>query len=124
MKIGDYVRLKAGVIRKICLIEDCIDGSHNYIIDKTYNNRFNQEILCIDNTCIIKSSDKPIGVIDFGDYVNGSRVVDICEQCVWVVETEYDVYTDSAACIRYNNEDIKSIVTKEQFEKIEYKVGD
>lgn len=59
-----------------------------------------------------------------GDYVNGNRVIeidnkskDIFNKYLLVEETDYDNCN-----ISYSNNDIKSIVTKEQFEAMEYKV--
>lgn len=67
-----------------------------------------------------KSSPNIIDLIEEGDYVNGIYV-DIIEKeqkRVWHVSC----YGDED--IVFYNEDIKSIVTKEQFENCMYKVGD
>ena len=72
----------------------------------------------------IKASNNIIDLIEVGDYVNGAKVdniilkddKEICFRYIYAFEKE-DVYT-------LHLEDIKSIVTKEQFESMEYKVNE
>ena len=110
MKIGDYVRTIYGIAK----IENISCG----------------EDLWFDNDNIIKSAEGTpkglLSLIEAGDYVNGYKVE--------YVDTEYGPYgvyievpfvdSESIGCninlIRA--EEIKSIVTKEQFEKMEYKI--
>ena len=73
---------------------------------------------------IINASNNIIDLIEVGDYVNGNRVIeidnkskDIFNKYLLVEETDYDNYN-----ISYSNNDIKSIVTKQCFESMEYKV--
>ena len=61
-----------------------------------------------------KASHKIIDLIEVGDYVNGFRVVYINHKY------EYLEVSDEEYII--NKEDIKSIVTKEQFESMSYKI--
>jgi hypothetical protein len=75
-----------------------------------------------------KASHNIIDLIEVGDYVNGYRV-DYIEninannnfilQRIFCEEYEKDLYSKS-----FKPSDIKSIVTKEQFSSMEYKVGD
>lgn len=70
---------------------------------------------------IVKASNNIIDLIEVGDYVNGSEVLKL----------GIDNYDDNATykkylrCVgnSYFNEQIKSIVTKEQFESMSYKVN-
>ena len=62
---------------------------------------------------IIKASHNIMDLIEVGDYVNGDRVTQVTSR---YVEVCYGI--DS--CDFINEEDIKSIVTKEQFESIKY----
>ena len=68
-----------------------------------------------ENVClldeVIKSSPNLIDLIEVGDYVNGFRV-DRVEK-----DIDYDGYA-------ITGEQIKSIVTREQFESMEYKIGE
>ena len=118
MKVGDYVRTKRGLIARILKINSTgsITCDRNiYWGAGDYNSK---KTLC-DLTQIIKSSPDIIDLIQEGDYVNGdciSRVeVDSIDGIKRAYNCEY--YT---AC--YENKDIKTIATKEQFESMEYEV--
>ena len=108
MKIGDYVRTeisslnlqRIGKIRKI-ISEDFI----------------HTDIGTYDKENIIKSSPNIIDLIEVGDYVNGIRVDEIKNGQLRTAS-----YYDGYICHLCNEEDIKSIVTKEQFESMEYKL--
>ena len=79
-------------------------------------------------TNIIKASYNIIDILEKGDYVNGSKVIDISiigkdkEKWVWVEQTEDNDNKYGDDYVGYNNEQIKSIVTKEQMEQMVYKV--
>ena len=65
----------------------------------------------------IIASHNLIDLIEVGDYVNGSKVIDIVENDVYVS----NFYEEQ--CIgQVSKKNIKSIVTKEQFESIKYEV--
>ena len=119
MKVGDYVRTKNGLIRKIVEIDKLIYIDKDYISDEPeYHNSLIEED-------VIKSSPNLIDLIEVGDYVNGKKVID--KQYHYTDEDSRDI---GEWCIFYENValgdyqyDIKSIVTKEQFSSMEYKVG-
>ena len=75
---------------------------------------------------IVKTSYNIIDILEIGDYVNGHEVKDISiigkdkEKWVWVEQTEDTDNKYGDDYVGYNNEQIKSIVTKEQFESMEY----
>jgi hypothetical protein len=65
---------------------------------------------------IIKSSHNIIDLIEVGDYVNGHEVD---------YKFEYSLRFQSGQDYWYmKNEDIKSIVTKEQFSSMKYRLGE
>ena len=74
---------------------------------------------------ILKASHNIIDLIGEGDYVNGFRVdaIGIYQSIKTGVET-YAAVDCSALFNCFYEEDIKSIVTKEQFESMSYKVGE
>lgn len=97
---GMYVRTNEGKITKIIEIDK--DGFER--VDK-----------CIDftNYNIIKASYNIIDLIEEGDYVNGYKVKYTLKKLLGFEDgQDGDWYM--------SNENIKSIVTKEQFESIEY----
>ena len=107
MDIGDYVRTKdyQNIRSRIGKIIKQ-DGKYYYLdIDK------DTQMVWEEDT-VLKSSPRIIDLIQKGDYVNG--------ECVISVDS-IEIYTRDGM---YLNEDIKSIVTKEQFESMEYKVSE
>jgi len=113
MKVGDYVRTPQGIIAKIIDIQEdtgqyFLNGnavsleSKNYIADKN--------ITIGEN---FKHSPNIIDLIEVGDYVNGCPVL--------------HKENNELICgllLRYKEENIQNVVTKEQFESMEYKVGE
>ena len=125
MKVGDYVRSDKGIIAKITNI----NKTGSIVCDRNiyygFNVVSNKRVLC-DLSKIIKSSPNIIDLIEVGDYVNGRKVSKINldmtfnkEKSILCGDFDYD-------CLEtiYTNEDIKSILTKEQFESMEYRIGE
>ena len=114
MEVGDYVRTEDGKIAKVIAIEESLTFAgyeKKVTTDKfKYSNR--------DMVIIKKSSSNIIDLIKRFDLVNGHLV--ICK----MYENEKNIPT-IVKCVGeyyFKEEDIKSIVTKEQFESMEYKV--
>ncbi len=110
LEVGMYVRTKRGQIGKIVTI-----GRDNIAIE--FNGMW-QDIVLKEN--IIKSSFNIIDLIEEGDYVNGHRVILVNDTFTYAsvnVETSVE-----ATCEIIPKNNIKSIVTKEQFEKMCYRL--
>ena len=116
MKRGDYVRTKNYGIAKILNIYNSTTTNYSSIIlDKIDNfGRLGVNITLDD--IIGNPSKKPIDLIEAGDYVNGERIEFITNKGQLLTEYGYDLFE------QYEN--IKSIVTKEQVESMEYKIGE
>ena len=108
LKEGMYVRTKDGLIDKViidykgcCNSTTCnckhVSCEHNYY----------------DEEDIVKTSDNPIDLIEEGDYVNGYRVTYVYPNLIKV---------DSTDIWEIHPHDIKSIITKEQFNSVKYEV--
>ena len=132
LEVGMYVRYKR--------------GSMGYIepadkIGKIINIIFESDIYELDNnnsifeSDVVKASYNIIDILEEGDYVNGYYVSKIWEK------DEITHYVDGTPIKRkqreiviqapnyggieiLKNKNIKSIVTKEQFEQMSYKVGE
>lgn len=80
----------------------------------------NNSYYVFDSSCIIKASYNITDLIEVGDYVNSKYVDEVA-----YIEDEYYIKTKVS---NTNNYDylpahlIKSIVTKEQFEQMSYKI--
>ena len=109
IEVNEYVRTKNGKIDKVInsnfymrIYVECENGL--YLIEN-----------------IVKHSKQLIDLIEVGDYVNGREVLDVYKpRDVW---EPVEIRVDS----RYTNfiltEDIKTILTKEQYMTNCYKVG-
>lgn len=109
MKVGDYVRTDDGLIGKIVSEPYEYKDSIGHDIDFGDNNIYNEYEIYQN---IIKTSPSIIDILEVGDYVNG----------VIVTQSHIDNIKYIAPEIKENNYGIKSIVTKEQFEAMEYKI--
>ena len=96
LEIGMYVRTINGKIWVITS-QRAISGHKKDIINASYN---------------------IIDLIEVGDYVNGYKVLNVLDFNDNTRMLSLDKIYDS----KITNEDIKSILTKEQFESMEYKV--
>lgn len=109
MKVGDYVRYISVYnneikIRKI----NAIIPPDNLIEENYY--KFNDFEGTIKKD-IVKSSPNIIDLIEVGDYVNGFPIIG---------KTDNELL--AVGFMKFEENDIKSILTKEQFESMEYKV--
>ena len=108
MKVGDYVRYKNFSYDDVVYIGKITDCKIGYEIDGRM-------------TSAIKLMKEPspniIDLIEVEDYVNGERVTQVTNDYIEVCYGR-----DSTDFIKEKN--IKSIVTKEQFLQMEYRIGE
>ena len=115
LEVGMYVRTKDG------FIDEVIIEYHGYCNNPNCKRK---HVSCkynyYDEENIVKASHNIIDLIEVGDYVNGYNVAGKetlgQELFVYIVKDRYGTY--------FKNSDIKSIVTKEQFESMKYRIGD
>ena len=116
LKEGMYVRTKSGEIGKLeeLYCQDSYEHSVRMKINGYYDSYLLKEI------DFEKASNNIIDLIEVGDYVNGFRVdeVDYSKSTIYIGNTSKVIEEALFSC------DIKSIVTKEQFESMSYKVGE
>ena len=127
MKVGDYVRNKYGIAKIIDIKNNngidvlTFDKNICFLVNKKTgeikdDKLFNQ-LAIIEGVDInkIKSSPNIIDLIEVGDYVNGEIVL----------STQFNIGTGRIDSQReLYEQDIKSIVTKEQFESMKYEMGE
>ena len=110
ISINEYVRTDNGIIGKYVKFrgnQDSIENNNKWIgfdIEKD----------------IVKHSKDIIDLIEVGDYVNGSKVIDIAQAPIKAVYTDSE--EQKLALIPIVNDQIKSIITKEQIKQIEYRI--
>lgn len=107
-----YIRTKDGIIDKILKL------------NKSYVKGVSQkdELYAYDIDNIVKASYNIIDILEEGDYVNGHRVdkVVIGPKCSYALLEEVGYYVDTQKDI--DDYEIKSVVTSQQFESLEYKI--
>ena len=118
MKIGDYVRTEYGIAK---IEEIKPDDKHKtiwYTVDKAQYHCF-----LVNTQDIIKSSLNIIDLIEEGDYVNGYFIEGNKGNYLETgdIDGEYS-YLGHIEYRKIYERDIETIVTKEQFENMEYKV--
>ena len=104
-----FVRTKEGKILK-CFKSESMNLPIYYVIGSKTNSY-------VEYQDVKKVSENIIDIVEVGDYVNGYRV-----SCISGVTK--NIYTDDINIYFKKEEDIKSIVTKEQFEAMAYKIGE
>lgn len=120
IEVGMYVRTKYGIGKIdetrvfIGTFEIHLDSNKGRIHNVTDNTYWNTS-----DDIIGKPSKNPVDLIEVGDYVNGDKVTEMMirmrdEQGVFGLPDHYKMFVDEIP--------IKSIVTREQFEAMEYKV--
>ena len=114
-----YVRTKKGIAKIVEIFDKENEPYYGakYRTDTFLEIYYDSEY--IGDEDISKSSHNIIDLIEVGDYVNGLKVIDIVENDIYISDYYAESYIGMAKV-----KDIKSIVTKEQFSKMEYKVGD
>ena len=104
IEVGEYVRTNYGRICKVI--------NNDYFMPR-YLECENE--MLIDRTNIVKHSKNIIDLIKVGDYINGRKVYKITSACIYCVgKAVQNKFTIN----------IETILTKEQYEKNCYRLGD
>ncbi len=123
IEIGEYVRTKNKGIKRI----DRIDNNktvNKYLYFTGIEDFEGKEYGIIKTIEIVKHSKQLIDLIECGDFVNKYRVENVINEgpCPSGKCVDIDSSKDSSECTLWE-EDIQTILTKEQFEANCYKVG-
>jgi hypothetical protein len=124
VNIGDYIRTPFGITKCInkqqIIIENDLfcETKYGYLY---YLEDYDDEICNITDSNLdeYKHSANIIDLIEIGDYVNGKEVID------FMLENgkRKGIIVD-ADIWGFDIDEIKSIVTKEQFESMKYRIGE
>lgn len=104
IEVGEYVRTNYGRICKVI--------NNDYFMPR-YLECENE--MLIDRTNIVKYSKNIIDLIEVGDYINGQKVYKITSACIYCV---------GKAVQNKLTINIETILTKEQYERNCYRLGD
>lgn len=121
IKVGDYIRTRKGSIGQVTNIAEWGNRKKYLIhwdIGKTYY---------ITGLTIIDNDSKISKLIKVGDYVNGQKITKITKDPF--IKEQIDLWTDRTIPFdgdyqqeRFIENEIETVVTKEQFEIGSYKV--
>ena len=117
IEINEYVRTRTGHFYKITRIDE-----NGLIYWNKIQCGWSMEQL---KDIVVKHSKNIIDLIEVGDYVNGYKVIYVInntESCPSGKCVDIDSSKDSSECTLWE-EDIKTILTKEQYMANYYKVG-
>ena len=109
IEIGEYVRTNNKGIKRI----ERIDNNktvNKYLYFTGVEDFEGKEYGIIKTTEIVKHSKQLIDLIDFGDFVNGEKIIEKWDTRISSIKSNF------------NEEDIKTILTKEQMEANQYVV--
>ena len=116
-----YVRTKDGIIAKVDYIDD-----NTIFFDKDLYRTYGDSIDFLEKDNlerIVKASYNIIDILEEGDYVNGNKVIEIEKNYKFIDGTIRDIlWTDTKMQKAIWDETIKSIVTKEMFSSVEYRM--
>lgn len=118
----EYIRTYDGIIGKILEDEDI--GENGVYIDTTFLDDYADETNFVKYEDIKKHSFNIIDLIEERDYVNGIKIYSL-KKGIGYGDKEQEVVIinkNFCNCKFIRTEDIKSIVTKEQFERMKYEV--
>lgn len=110
LEVGMYVRIHTGKIGKILKIDNRFERLKYHIDCEKY--------YCTDMR-FKKYSKNLMDLIETDDYVNGTKVTDILKRQDTNETTELILEFGESI---HHECDIKSIVTKEQFKRLEYRL--
>lgn len=120
LKEGMYIRY-VPTLGKYTQKISKITKTKNCMLDMCYTLDDKEEVFSSHFDEIIKASHNIIDLIEVGDYVNGSKVIEIEKDYKFIDNEIRDIlWLDNKRNNAVWKETIKSIVTKEQFSQISY----
>lgn len=117
INIGDYVRTKSNGIKQIYEIDNK-KSKYKYLFKlkkQDGDGCVDLGQLCNDN--ITKHSKDIIDLVQVGDYVNGREVTSFGYD-----HNDKIIYVNTISCLSFENDEIKSVLTKKQFESNAYTI--
>lgn len=123
LEVGMYVKTKKGIYKINYFINNNYTQKFTYIDNKGVSN-------ILENDEVIKASHNIIDLIEEGDYINGLRVEkskygELYTSYTYMggdIGLQQETYTTFLK--DYEKDDVYSILTKEQFKSMSYKVDE
>lgn len=126
LEVGQFARLKSGYICKIINVNDFREPNMKYGVEANYL----KDVMFIGDDDVVKASYNIIDILEVGDYVNGYKVEKVNNNLSEHkgICNSLDTYLwgindlDEFEKIVIFENDIKSVVTKEEFESMKYRI--
>ena len=127
LEIGKFIRTPYGIRKIVNITKDDGYGKPKVRVielDRHLNTPYKFDYIFYTDENVIKKCKTSYNIIDIlevGDYVNGYPIYEIVE---YEDDTRAIVIANDNKSIIWEKQDIKSVVTKEQFENMEYRIGE
>ena len=124
LEIGKFIRTPYGIRKIINITKDDGYGKPKVRVielDRHLNTPYKFDYIFYTDENVIKKCKASYNIIDIlekGDYVNGVEIINIDDEWITMSDKQVPILKSIA------NGMIKSIVTHEQMEQMEYKVGE
>ena len=115
-KVGDYVRLRRN--QGIAKIDEYNEETNKYYLDKEIFDEWGDETFQLDENDIEDYDEYVSKIIQVGDYVNGYKVIRICED----LESKLPILNTTDGFQEIMEENINTIITKEEIAYLQYKI--
>lgn len=126
LEIGKFIRTPYGIRKIVNITKDDGYGKPKVRVielDRHLNTPYKFDYIFYTDENVIKKCKTSYNIIDIlekGDYVNGYPIYEIVE---YENDTRAIVIADDNKSIIWKKQNIKSVVTKKQFENMEYRIG-
>ena len=127
LEIGKFIRTPYGIRKIVNITKDDGYGKPKVRVielDRHLNTPYKFDYIFYTDENVIKKCKTSYNIIDIlekGDYVNGYPIYEIVE---YENDTRAIVIADDNKSIIWKKQNIKSVVTKEQFKNMEYRIGE
>ena len=127
LEIGKFIRTPYGIRKIVNITKDDGYGKPKVRVielDRHLNTQYKFDYIFYTDENVIKKCKTSYNIIDIlevGDYVNEYPIYEIVE---YEDDTRAIVIANDNKSIIWEKQDIKSVVTKEQFENMEYRIGE
>ena len=125
LEIGKFIRTPYGIRKIVNITKDDGYGKPKVRVielDRHLNTPYKFDYIFYTDENVIKkckASYNIIYLIEKNDYINGSLVNEIVDG-----KPIHEDYNDPFYSFGWENDDIKTVITHEQMEQMEYKVGE
>ena len=129
LEIGKFIRTPYGIRKIVNITKDDGYGKPKVRVielDRHLNTPYKFDYIFYTDENVIKKCKASYNIIDIlevGDYVNGNKVIEIEKNYKFIDGTIRDIlWTDTKMQKAIWDETIKSIVTKEMYSSVKYRV--